>query len=60
VYRKGSLNSNADALSRRSDSLCAVTVAMPHDRLPDIQSAQQGDEVLSKVCEARATSDVAP
>ena len=60
VYRKGSLNSNADALSRRSDSLSAVTVAIPHDQLQDIQSAQQCDEVLSKVCEARATSDVAP
>ena len=49
-----------DTLSRRSDSLWAVTVAMPHVRLLDIQSAQQCDEVLSKVCEARATSDMAP
>ena len=41
VYCKGSLNANADALSRLHTSPCAVTVAMSHYSAPALRIAQQ-------------------
>ena len=56
VYRKGSLNANADALSRLHTSPCAVTVAMPHYSAPALRSAQQEDSRMSKVLQAHLHS----
>jgi len=36
VYRKGSANANADALSRLPSNQCAVTVAMSSDSLSNL------------------------
>ena len=56
VYRKGSLNANADALSRLHTSPCAVTVAMPHYSAPALRIAQQEDSRISKVLQAHLHS----
>ena len=60
VYRKGALNSNADALSRRSFEPCAVTLLTQHNSPSDISLAQQNDEILSTVWESRTQSDTPP
>ena len=44
VHRKGSLNTNADALSRLHTSSCAVTLAILDYYTSDIQTAQQQDD----------------
>ena len=49
VYRKGSANTNADALSRLPSNQCAVTVAMPTDSLTSLQDAQLKDPIISQV-----------
>ena len=36
VYRKGSLNANADALSRTDTTPCAATLAIPHFLPPNL------------------------
>ena len=56
VYRKGSLNANADALSRLNTSPCAVTLAMPRYSAPGLCTAQQEDCTISKVLQVRLHS----
>ena len=50
-YRKGSLNGNADALSRRIDSgeVDTAAVTTTEVSLAEIRAAQQGDEVIGKI-----------
>ena len=60
VYRKGSLNANADALSRTDTTPCAVTLAMPHFSTTELSSAQRADGCISKVLQARSQSDQPP
>ena len=55
IYRKGSLNANADALSRcmsSNDILCAATLVMPHYSIDELRKAQESDEVTSKLLQA--------
>lgn len=60
VYRKGSLNANADALSRTSGTPCAVTVAMPHFSLSNLRAAQLADACISKVLSAHSQGEQPP
>jgi len=60
VYRKGSLNANADALSRTNNTPCAITLATPHPSTTDLRSAQLADPCISKVLQARAHSELPP
>ena len=60
LYRKGSLNANADALSRLHTLPCAVTMAMPHYSVPALCTAQQEDSWISKVLQAHLHSHNPP
>jgi len=60
VYRKGSLNANADALSCTNNTPCAITLATPHPSTTDLHSAQLADPCISKVLQARAHSELPP
>ena len=59
VYCKGSSNSNADALSG-IDIRCAVTLALPHYNICELQAAQHADNVLSTLLQARSHSQPPP
>ena len=61
-YRKGSLNTNADALSRRAGSGVVDTVAVTSTKvsLDEIRAAQQEDEVLSKIYHSLFPARVQP
>ena len=48
MYRKGSLNANADALSCTNNTP-AITLATPHTSTTDLRSAQLADPCISKV-----------
>ena len=52
VYRKGSMNGNADALSRATTSPCAITVALPHYSPADLCRAQEEDPIIARVLKA--------
>ena len=54
VYRKGSLNANADALSRIDTQVlpCSVTVSLPEYSSAELRMAQQADPAVSKVLQA--------
>ena len=56
LYRKGSLNANADALScctSTNDTMCAATLVMPHYSIDELRKAQEeADEVTSKLLQA--------
>ena len=55
IYRKGSLNANADALSHctaSNDTLCAATLVMPQYSMYELCKAQEADAVTSKRLEA--------
>ena len=56
VHRKGSANTNADALSRLPPPSCALTVALPHYSLPELKKAQMLDPIISVVHKARLQS----
>ena len=60
VHRKGSLNTNADSLSRLHTSPCAVTLALQDYYTPDIRKAQQEDSTISKVLQAKLHSSTPP
>lgn len=63
VYRKGSQNGNADALSRRGwpgASPCAVTTARPLHTTEELCAAQQADQDISKLVQARSLSAQRP
>ena len=60
VYRKGTLNLNADALSRLPDPLCAATLTAPWYSVSTLCTAQQDDLVVSKVLQARKQSNGRP
>ena len=60
VYRKGSANANADALSRLPSNQCAVTVAMPSDLLSNLQDAQLNDPIISQVHHTLSQSSAIP
>ena len=62
VYRKGSLNTNADALSRLppTQTPCALTMALPYYSLSDLQTAQLKDDTLSVVLQTRQCSSDIP
>ena len=49
MYRKGSSNTNADALSRLPPSPCAVTISLPHTFHKHLQDSQSKDSTLSKL-----------
>ena len=61
-YRKGSLNGNADALSRCIDSgeVDTAAVTTTEVSLAKIRAAQQGDEVIGKVYHSLSLSRVQP
>ena len=56
VYRKGSQNANADALSRLQTSPCAATMAIPYHSATELHKAQLRDSTIDKVCRARSQS----
>jgi len=60
VYRKGSANSNADALSRRTIAPCAVTISLSYYSHKDLQDSQSKDTTLSTVLQARLASTDSP
>lgn len=60
VYRKGTLNANADALSRLGTDTCALMLATSHFSNSQLRQAQQEDGVISKVRNARLQSSVVP
>ena len=52
-YRKGTANSNADALSRKqnyTNEQCAATLCLPQ-LLPDLQQHQTNDPIISQLCD---------
>ena len=52
-YRKGTVNSNADALSRKqnyTNEQCAATLCLPQ-LLPDLQQHQTNDPIISQLCD---------
>ena len=59
-YRKGSLNGNADALSRCSVVNPCATVLASSDQLPDLLAAQKADNLISQLFQARLQSDSPP
>ena len=60
VYRKGSSNSNADALSRLPPESCAVTIGLPHYSPTELHASQSNDDTLSAVHQARLSSPDTP
>lgn len=62
LYRRGSLNTNADALSRMPmlQTPCAVTMGLPHFSYPELRTAQLQDSTLSVVLKARQHSNEMP
>ena len=56
VHQKGSANTNADALSRLAPPSCALTVALPHYSLPELEKAQMLDPIISVIHKARLQS----
>ena len=62
VYRKGSLNTNADALSciPTTRTPCAFTMALPHYSLSDLRTAQLEDDTLSVVLQSHQHSNYLP
>ena len=56
VYRRGSSNNNADALSRPPKELCAITVGLPHYSSMELRASQCSDNILSVVLQARSNS----
>ena len=56
VYCKGSLNGNADALSRATVSPCALTVVQPNHSPADLRRVQEADPTIAKVLHARSHS----
>ena len=60
VHRKGSANTNADALSRLPPPSCALTVALPHYSLPEFKKAKMLDPIISVVHKARLQSSDVP
>ena len=60
IYRKGSLNSNADALSRQQPTTCAITVEWPQQSLVALRQSQETDSTISKVLHARLSTATAP
>ena len=59
VYRKGSLNTNADSLSRQVPS-CATTLAMTPHPPDELRISQQADQTTSKLLAARSQSNTPP
>ena len=60
VYRKGSSHSNADALSRCSTELCAMTIGLPHYSPAELHASQSNDDILSVVLHTRLDSADTP
>ena len=66
VYQKGTLNSNADALSRQKESRELTPISAAATRMQtkvailEIQLAQQNDEVTLRLSEALKTSGQCP
>ena len=60
VYRKGSLNTNADALSRVETLPCSVTLSLPHHSNTELQAAQRADPAISKVLQAHSQASSPP
>ena len=60
VHRKGSSNSNADALSRLSTQFCAATIGLPHYSPMELRASQLKDDTLSSVLQACLDSADAP
>ena len=59
-YRKGSSNSNADALSRLTTQLCTVTIGLSHYSPMELRASQSTDVTLSAILQARLHSANAP
>ena len=50
VYRKGTLNGNADALSHQPHSISAsVAMTSTTKQITDVQQAQQNDSVFNQI-----------
>ena len=62
VYRKGSLNANADALSWTPtiQAPCAFTITLPNHSVSDLRTAQLADDTLSVVLKACEQSHDVP
>ena len=61
-YRKGSLNTNVDALScmPMMQTACALTMGLPNYSSPELRTAQLKDSTLSIVLTAREHSNELP
>ena len=59
VYRRGSLNANADSLSRQVPS-CATALAMTPHPPAELRISQQADQTTSKLLAARSHSNTPP
>ena len=60
VYRKGSSNTNADALSRIPKEMCVITTQLPHYSPMALRVSQSNDNTLSVVLQARSNSEDIP
>lgn len=60
TFRKGSQNSNADALSCLQTAPCAVMMVMLHYSTLALQVAQQENATISRVYHARLHSSIPP
>ena len=57
---KGSLNGNADALSRLPDNHCATTVSVPLFNSADLRQSQMEDGTISEVLQTPQNSSSPP
>ena len=53
IYRKGSSNGNADALSCCPTEMCAITMGLPHYPLVELRAGQSNNDTLSVVLQAQ-------
>ena len=60
VYQKGTLNTNADALSRLGTDACELTLATSHFFNSQLRQAQEEDGVISNVQNAQLQSSAVP
>ena len=60
VYRKGSSNTNADALFRVPKEMCVITTQLPHYSSMALRASQSNDDTLSVVLQARSNSEDIP
>ena len=60
VYRKGTSNGNADALSCLPTEMCAITLGLPRCPLTELRACQSNNDAISAVLQACLNSNDVP